>query len=131
MGSCLNVYGSGGLNGDNVNVWNYYGGNAQLWTAQKQTDGSFELIPSHAPGMRLHVSGAGGTGSNVDIWQDTNADEEHWMPELMPDGTYALHPQHVGGSGTALYATGTALGNNVDINTFWAQTAARWLPIRR
>ena len=129
--SCLNVYGSGGFNGDNVNVWPYYGGNVQLWTAQKQTDGSFELIPGHAPGMRLHVSGAGGTGSNVDIWQDTSADEEHWVPSLMFDGTYSLHPQHVGGSGTALYATGTAQGSNVDINTYWSQAGTRWIAVRR
>ena len=56
--------------------------------------GIYELEPTHAPGMRLDVSGAANfNGANVQLWSDTNNPAQRWQLLVQADGSYELVPQ--------------------------------------
>jgi len=129
MGTCLKAN-QATVSGYPCNVWPYYGSPYELWTAQSQSDGSFELIPTGAPLLRLAVPGTGTSGSQVITATDTSGPEQHWSASLNWDGSSTLYPKNTTTS-CALNATGTAQGSNVNIYPYWGQTSLRWTLVGR
>ncbi|MDP3850402.1 MAG: RICIN domain-containing protein [Luteolibacter sp.] len=131
-GKSLNVLGNGTANGTNVQIWDIGTAPNCRFTAQLQTDGSFELIPNNALGQRLDVNAAGVSGANVQIYIDNDTNAQRWKCEYQTDGSgsFELIPQHNQALRLDVKSAGTANGTNVQVYTDNNTAAQRWRLVR-
>ncbi|WP_102126791.1 RICIN domain-containing protein [Deinococcus planocerae] len=78
-GKALDVLGAGSANSTNAGQWSWTGSLNQHWRFEDQGNGTYELIPRHAQGMRLDVRGASSLdGAQVQIYTDNNTCAQRW-----------------------------------------------------
>lgn len=87
-GLCLDVSGASTASGTSVIGWSCHDGDNQQWIANYLSDGTFQLTPKHAQGLRLgSPSTSPDTQLQVLASPGTNA---RWIASSAPDGTMTL-----------------------------------------
>jgi hypothetical protein len=123
----LEVAGSSGTNGAAIQVEKATGASNQRWQAQKQTDGSFELIPQHNTTKRIDVNARStANGTSLISYQDNSGTNQHWIARKQDDGFVELSAVLAPGSRAQLRGAVAAAGTAVEI---WAdnnQPEQRW-----
>ncbi len=123
----MEVSASSGANGAGIVLAKATMGLNQRWLAQKQTDGSFELIPQHNTTKRIDVNArSAANGAALISWQDNNGTNQRWKARKQDDGCVELSPGHASGSRAQIRAGVAAVGTPVEI---WAdnnQHEQRW-----
>ena len=72
----LSVEKAGTKNGTSIILEKDSGQPSQLWALQKLDNGSYSLMPKHAPGMGIDDQGGKQTpGTKIDLWQNSGNDQ--------------------------------------------------------
>jgi len=115
---------------NNVQIWSSTGTIRQRWTAQLQSDGTFELISHFETAKRLDVNEGEGSGTNVHIWQDTNQPNQRWTVAWCEDGSFELIPRHNTALRLEAADGGNADGTNIRVAAANNSTAQCWKLLR-
>lgn len=90
----IDIYSASSDNGANVQLWGDNGSNAQMFTFQKNDDGTYCIVNVRS-GKALEVQGwSMASGGNVDQWNNAKAANQRWYVEKTKSGTYAFRNKY-------------------------------------
>ena len=83
-GRCLDIESNPATvsNGNNIHLWDFTGGDNQLWKIERNSDGSFTIRSRKNTDFVLDVNG--GTmaqGTNLQLYESNNSDAQKWLLE--------------------------------------------------
>lgn len=90
----VEVEGSSGADGANVQLWGGWTSRNRLWRFSRNADGTY-TIANDVSGKVLDVYDASlAGGANVQQWADNGSSNQRWWVQDCGDGTYALKAAH-------------------------------------
>ena len=124
-GKALDVSGCSTANGANVDIWPYWGGNCQQWTATQLGNGQYKII-GVGSGKSLDISNCStACGAQVDTWPYWGGTCQIYNIVATSGGYYKII--NIGG-GKAIDINGNSTANGALIDTwpYWGGDCQQW-----